>query len=302
MHESFRPLSFLSIFALFSGGAAQAASWDDVAPIFQDRCVLCHEGEFAPLGLSLVGYDTVMKGSENGPVVIAGDPDASPIIHRLTGQAEPQMPMDGPPFLDEAQIALIRDWIAAGAEGPVGDAVQEAPVTQDPYADGKITYGEVEGIFKQRCVKCHSDNSVLAAAPEGLHLSSLAEVLAGGERLAVVPGNPLASELMRRIEGRASPRMPMDGPPWLEDDQIALIRDWISGGAMDDDFTVAPMPVGREVRYRAIMTGPTEIDGIGFTITGNTRVKDRPAVGQMGELRATIGPDGAIIATRLRDR
>jgi hypothetical protein len=135
-----------------------------------------------------------------------------------------------------------------------------------------------------------------------LRLNSYDAILAGGDRIVVIPGNAQASEIVRRIEGLASPRMPFDGPPWLSDADIFLIRDWIDGGALSADGTPAPMPVGGFVRFRGLMTGPNEIDGAAFTVTGETRVDDWPSIGNSAEIRARIAPDGSLIAERIRDR
>lgn len=295
-----------SILSAFAPAAAQASDWQTVSAIFEERCVFCHAGEFAPLGFSLETYDTVLAGSENGPVIRTDAPTESAIYQRITGGAQPQMPLDGPPFLEDAQIAAILSWIEAGAPGgeptaPAETVAEPAPA-EDPYADGMITFPEVERIFLQRCIECHSDNSKLGAPPEDLRLSSYADILAGGDRVVVIPGNPQGSEIIRRVEGLAEPRMPMDGPPWLAEAQIALLRDWIAGGARDADGNPAPVPVGGEVRYRGTMTAPDAIDGVRFTITGGTRIDDRPGVGQRGEVRGRVAADGSIIAERLRDR
>lgn len=287
---------------LFASPAA-AADWADVSAIFEARCIKCHEGDYAPLGLSLTTHAAVMSGSWTGPVVLPDNPAASPLYGRITGDLQPQMPLDGPPFLADAEIATLRAWIEAGAPGPAAEA--PAPVAApppDPYADGVITFPEVEKIFLTACIECHSDNSKEGGPPEGLRLTSYAEILAGGERIAVVPGNPAASEIVRRVEGLADPRMPFDGPPWLTPEQTTLLKDWIAGGARDADGTPAPMPVGAEVRYRGTMTGPTEIDGLAFTVTGSTRIDDRPGVGQRAEVRGMVAADGSIVATRWRDR
>lgn len=280
-----------------------AADWAAVSAIFEARCVRCHAGDVPPQGLALTSHAAVMAGAWTGPVVLPDAPEDSPLYQRITGQIRPQMPLDGPPFLAEAEIALLRDWIASGAPGPADDAPEPVVAPPpDPYGDGIITYPEVEQIFLTRCIECHSDNSKTGGPPEGLRLTSLEEILAGGERIAVIPGNPEASEILRRVEGRADPRMPYDGPPWLTEAQIALLRDWIAGGARDGAGTAAPVPVGAEVRYRGVMTGPNEIDGIGFAVTGATRVDDRPGVGQQAEVRGRVTPDGSITATRLRAR
>lgn len=71
----------------------------------------------------------------------------------------------------------------------------------------------------------------MGALPEGYLLSSYAATLASGERARVVPGNPAASELVRRIRGQARPHMPYDGPPYITDAEIDLIVAWIEQGA-----------------------------------------------------------------------
>ena len=159
----------------------------------------------------------------------------------------------------------------------------------------------MEPIFLRRCAVCHSDANP-GGPQEGLRLDSYEHILAGGERLALVPGHSEASEIVRRIEGTAQPRMPFNGPPWLGEEQIRAIRAWIDQGAPDADGRPASVPVGREVRYRGVLTGPEEIDGIGFRITGDTRIDDPPSVGQEAELRGVVEADGGISATRLRDR
>ena len=272
--------------------------WPAVASLLRDRCVSCHAGVFAPMALSLVSHGELLAGSYNGAVVVPGDVPGSPLVRRIRGEALPRMPLDGPPFLSADEIALIEGWIAAGA--PLDGTVDPEPVA--PEDDGVVTFADVEPILKQRCIVCHSDNSRMAAPPEGLRLTDLAAVLSGGERLVVVPGNPEASELYRRVAGIAQPRMPFDGPPWLPDDQIALIRQWIAEGAVDDAGNAAPVPAGREVRLRGRVSGATEIDGAGFVVTEQTRVEDRLSVGMEAEVRATIAADGSLIATRLRAR
>jgi len=51
----------------------------------------------------------------------------------------------------------------------------------------------------------------------------------------VVPGNPLISNMMVLIEGRADPsiRMPHNERPLLTQ-QIEILRDWVSQGAKDN--------------------------------------------------------------------
>lgn len=281
-------------------GPGLAQDFSQVGTLFLERCVMCHAGKDAPLGLRLDTLDGVLKGSENGPVVVAGEA-ASPLLQRLRGEAEPQMPLDGPPFLDPGQIAMVEAWILAGM--PAGDvALAPVPARNRPAPGEPVMWSDVEPIFMKGCIKCHSDNGKLEAPPEGLRLDSLANVLKGGERLAVLPGNPEMSEIWRRITGLSDPRMPFDGPPWLPEDDIRLIRDWIAQGAPDAEGQPAPIPVGAQVRLRGTLTAEAEIDGAGFLIDGNTRVDDRPGIGDEAEMRGTVQADGTVRADRFRDR
>ena len=39
----------------------------------------------------------------------------SELVKRLKGISKPRMPKNGPPFLPDADIALVEKWIAGGA-------------------------------------------------------------------------------------------------------------------------------------------------------------------------------------------
>ena len=39
----------------------------------------------------------------------------SGLIRRIRGESQPRMPYDGPPFLTQAEIRVINDWVAQGA-------------------------------------------------------------------------------------------------------------------------------------------------------------------------------------------
>lgn len=66
--------------------------------------------------------------------------------------------------------------------------------------------------------------------------------MAGSHRLSirgttVVPGNPDASYLAQKLEGLAGivgVRMPRNGPPYLTEGQMVIIRRWIELGAKKD--------------------------------------------------------------------
>ena len=81
-------------------------------------------------------------------------------------------------------------------------------------------------IFQQSCLICHG--------PDGAYKESLLiEYNALIEKGSVVPGNPDASELYKRlITAETAKRMPL-GQPQLPDQSINTIRNWILAGAPD---------------------------------------------------------------------
>ena len=87
----------------------------DIQPIFTERCIKCHSGENPPRGLRLIDYENVLQGGTYRAVITPGDAAESELARRIRGEAIPRMPFDGPPFLEDEQIALIEAWIAAGA-------------------------------------------------------------------------------------------------------------------------------------------------------------------------------------------
>lgn len=87
--------------------------WTQIGAIFNDRCIMCHSAAAAERGLRLDSYEGVIAGSENGPVIIPGDPQSSELVRRLNGSSSPRMPFLSRPLADET-IALIERWIASG--------------------------------------------------------------------------------------------------------------------------------------------------------------------------------------------
>ncbi len=85
--------------------ATAAATYAELAPLLAERCVVCHAGESAAAGLRLDSLEGVLRGSAKRKVVLAGDPAGSELIRRLRGSSQPRMPMTGPPFLADAEIA-----------------------------------------------------------------------------------------------------------------------------------------------------------------------------------------------------
>jgi uncharacterized membrane protein len=84
----------------------------DIMPLLQSRCVNCHGGQQTSRGLNMTSYDSLMAGSQNGPILTAGDATNSLIVQFVTAGRMPK----GGPRLTPSEVQLLTDWINAGAK------------------------------------------------------------------------------------------------------------------------------------------------------------------------------------------
>lgn len=107
-------------------------------------------------------------------------------------------------------------------------------------ADGKgggISFEkEVAPILVARCLTCHGETDPRA----DLRLNTFGGIVQGCGGKLVVPGNPNASMLVRRITASGNQRMPRGGDP-LSADEIRRITAWIAGGAKFTGDNATPL-------------------------------------------------------------
>ncbi|HVM48958.1 MAG TPA: c-type cytochrome domain-containing protein [Candidatus Acidoferrum sp.] len=114
------PAAPKAIQAAPAGGASLFA--EVVQPILQERCVTCHGPEKQKAKLRMDSLEGVLRGGENGPVIVPGSAGRSLMIRRLLlpPEDEDHMPPDGKPQPTPAQIGVLELWINAGAPGGPG--------------------------------------------------------------------------------------------------------------------------------------------------------------------------------------
>lgn len=102
-----------------------------------------------------------------------------------------------------------------------------AAVAAEP---AKVTYQDhVRAIFREHCLACHSQGD----ASSGLALDSYAATLAGGAGgEALAAGDANGSRLWRLVTHAESPVMPPGDK--MPDEQLAVIKNWIDGGLLDN--------------------------------------------------------------------
>lgn len=90
---------------------------DIIRPILSVHCTQCHNPTKQKGGLRLDDFEQLMKGGENGSIVLIGKSTSSEMIRRclLPIGEEEHMPPKGKTQLSEEQIALLSWWIDQGA-------------------------------------------------------------------------------------------------------------------------------------------------------------------------------------------
>src|SRR5262249_22493238 len=191
---SFVALTLVGVGSLALGGAdapgeraksqARPPSFpDEIQPLLQAKCVRCH-GEKALKGdLDLRAEAGIRKGGETGPVLVAGKPDESLLFEKVqTGK----MPPGKKDRLGEAEVELLRRWIAGGARFRAEDGGKEAAT------GAVVTQHEVLPILLRRCSTCHG----LRRQEGGLDLHTVAALRRGGKSgPAILPGQPEESPM-----------------------------------------------------------------------------------------------------------
>jgi mono/diheme cytochrome c family protein len=122
----------LTFFTIATTRSGAVDFTQDVAPIFQAHCIQCHGPEKQKSGLRLDSALGIEHGGDEGLVLLAGQPDESRLFQMISGAHETlQMPPKGD-RLSEESVAVIRQWIAEGADMP--EDLETARVQSDHWA------------------------------------------------------------------------------------------------------------------------------------------------------------------------
>ena len=100
---------------------SQISFTKQVTPILTTHCLSCHtsEGEgFKKSGLNMETYESLMKGTKFGPVIVPGNALSSSLVILIDGKADPaiKMPHGSLQMIPEQERETIKQWIQQGAK------------------------------------------------------------------------------------------------------------------------------------------------------------------------------------------
>lgn len=111
----------------------------EALPVLKTHCIGCHGGG-EPMGaLDLRSLASLLRGSQNGPVIVEGSADASILIRKVSAGAMPPPGMG--PRVDKTDLDRLRHWVdtstfalradKAGAERKTFTEKEAPPITEE---------------------------------------------------------------------------------------------------------------------------------------------------------------------------
>lgn len=235
--------------------------------ILQNTCVDCHGSKKIKGKLRLDSENNLLKGGENGPVLVKGHPEKSELIRRilLPADDEDAMPTKGK-RLNKNETLILKSWIKNGAiwphksqpanfstketlptkglddfhQIPQNKIVNKGPSTHELHSlDNQEQLSvnqiaelniQVRTILAHNCYSCHDGQKTKG----GLRLDKKEFIFKGGKNgPVVIPGKPEQSEIIRRIKLPAEDEdaMPTKGKR-VSREEIELLSFWIKNGAL----------------------------------------------------------------------
>ncbi|MEO1012100.1 MAG: c-type cytochrome domain-containing protein [Bacteroidota bacterium] len=143
---------------------------DVIASILNNKCVSCHGPKQSKGELVLHTKEGILKGGENGEVIVGDMPEKSELYTRLIlpKEDENHMPPKDKTQLEKEEIQLIRAWIAQDSpfEGSIGDLGLEKKLFQSffpkkvelDHPDIEIPKATMDSISKIEAYGIHVDN------------------------------------------------------------------------------------------------------------------------------------------------
>jgi hypothetical protein len=138
-------------------------------------------------------------------------------------------------------LVIAAACAAAGCDEKLSSLAGPTPNLEPTFTSiQRDIFESTDSAGRTACTNCHTSTGRTPAGALNLNhdaaydqiVNVVARNKAGATR--VIPGNPDGSYLLQKLIGTSGifgNRMPNNGPPYLTDGQIQIIRRWIANGA-----------------------------------------------------------------------
>jgi len=204
--------------------AGHASFKEEIFPILKTYCLDCHQpggSGYEKSGLDMRTYESLMKGTKFGPIVVPGDAFTSNLMVLIEGRADKAIKMPHGSYRQEPtrkDRKLVGAWIDDGAK------------------DSAVFRDKVFPILEMYCIECHLPGGTGYEA-NGLDMRTYESLIKGTKfGSIIVPGDAFTSNLMVLLDGRSKFGFKM---PYVDRRDLSrwekhLIRVWINRGALNN--------------------------------------------------------------------
>lgn len=117
---------------------SKAVTHDDVIQSILRRCWMCHGPEYQRRGVDLRTFESILKGGDNGPVLVAGAPGQSLMVQRVVEKKCPPKADIGEAGIEPMtpeELVVLQAWIKQGAQR--GESSHDSVSKSDTLIDDK---------------------------------------------------------------------------------------------------------------------------------------------------------------------
>jgi hypothetical protein len=160
---------FISVVLALTPKFVDAADYlNDIKPLLQQKCYACHGALKQQADLRVDTAAALIQGGDSGVTLTAGDASDSLLMGVLTGEAGFSMPPDNEGSkLNQAELALVREWIAQGALAPAHEKPQADPL--DWWSYRPLQRPELPMLAEADADWCHNGVDRFIAAKRAEH-------------------------------------------------------------------------------------------------------------------------------------
>ncbi len=200
----------------------------DIGPIFQKKCVSCHNASNQKGELDLTTPFGLFKGGESQSTLVSGDLDSSYLYELVHSR---MMPPDGEGEpLTDIEIHSIEVWIKN--KTPFADGTDPSSF----IAASEVNQHDIQPIMLLRCTVCHGNRR----QEGGLDLRTKASMLKGGKSgPAIILGKPEESLVIKRMAAEEMPprdKLLPSGVKVMPDNEVEMLKRWIELGGPEVDI------------------------------------------------------------------
>src|SRR5258708_33472728 len=128
-------VSFFLLFAALPNGFAITPQETEffeknIRPVLAEQCYKCHGPDKQKGALRVDSRAAILKGTDDGPVVVPGHPDQSEFIKSIKHIGDSKMP-EKADKLSAAQIAALEQWVKMGMPWPENEGPVKPPASMD---------------------------------------------------------------------------------------------------------------------------------------------------------------------------